>query len=165
MLNSNQFQVGILGATEETQVLLKQANVIENYEEVKKYAENVELILICNPGGKLETDLTTKEIEMLHWGKYSDDQMNEEQVPNLHRWAVLLAAARLAKETEKKLVIIDRGNKDELDSVLDIIPISTGLRGKGKARRKLRCQPKDGILFGEDDSDMYWGAGLFEPAP
>lgn len=110
--------------------------MIEDYSLVSEYIQWIDLILICNPGGKLESDLTENELKMLHWGHYSEEQMKEETVPSLHKWAVMIAAARLAKENNKKLVIVDRGTSiEELEPVLDVMQISTGMRGIGRANR------------------------------
>lgn len=163
LLREYDISVGILGEEGKPGMLLKQIDVIENYDEVSKYLKWVDLVLICNPGGKIETDLTLKEIEMLHWGHYSDEQMAEETVPALHKWAILITAARLAKENGKQLIIVDRGTPEELDSVLSIIPISTGVRGKGRTSREIQLPPEDGIRFDCCNSVLYWGAGWYIP--
>ena len=163
LLKENGISVGILGEEGKPGMLLKQIDAIENYDEVSTYLQWVDLVLICNPGGKLETDLTEKEIEMLHWGHYSDEQMKEEKTQGLHKWAVLIAAARLAKENGKQLIIVDRGSLEELSAILSIIPISTGMIGKGTTQRKIQPPPKDGIQLDGCDSESYWGAGWYEP--
>lgn len=164
LLETFGISVGILGEGTKPGMLLKQIDVIENYRDVSEYTEWIDLILICNPGGKLETDLTKSEVEMLHWGRYSDEQMKEETAASLHKWAVLIAAARLAKENKKKLVIVDRGSVEELESVLDIMQISTGMRGVGRASREIKNAPEDGIqLDGRKAGQLFWGAGLYEP--
>ena len=164
LLNSYGVSVGILGDGTKPEMILKQADVIEDYETVSSYTKWIDLILICNPGGKLETDLTKSEIEILHWGKYSDDQMQEETAQSLHKWALLIAAARLAKENEKKLVIVDRGGIEELEPVLDVMQISTGMRGVGRAIREIKNAPEDGIqLDRRKAGQLFWGAGLYEP--
>ena len=164
LLESFGISVGILGDGTKPGMLLKQADAIEDYSIVSEYTQWIDLILICNPGGKLESDLTENELEMLHWGKYSDDQMKEETVPSLHKWAVIIAAGRLAKENNKKLVIVDRGSIEELESVLDIIQISTGMRGIGRASREIKDAPEGGIqLDGRNAGQLFWGAGLYEP--
>lgn len=163
LLESFGISVGVLGEGTKPGMLLKQVDVIENYQEVSTYTEWIDLILICNPGGKLETDLTKREIEMLHWGKYSDGQMKEETATSLHKWAVLIAAAKLAKDNKKKLMIVDRGNLQDLDAVLDVMAFSTGLTGIRKASRKIRSAPVDGIQLGDASNEqLYWGAGLYE---
>ena len=164
LLRSFGVSAGILGDGTKPEIILKQADVIQDYETVSSYTQWIDLVLICNPGGKLETGLTEKELEMLHWGQYSDDQMKEETAPSLHKWAILIAAARLAKENQKKLIIVDRGSVEELEPVLDIIQISTGMRGIGKANREIKNAPVDGIqLDGGRGKQLYWGAGLYEP--
>lgn len=163
LLKENGISVGILGEEGKPGMLLKQIDAIENYDEVSTYLQWVDLVLICNPGGKLETDLTEKEIEMLHWGHYSDEQMKEEKTQGLHKWAVLIAATRLAKENGKQLIIVDRGSLEELSAILSIIPISTGMIGKGTTQRKRQPPPKDGIQLDGCDSESYWGAGWYEP--
>lgn len=164
LLESYGISVGILGDESKPDMLLCQDDVIENYHKVADQTKWVDLILICNPGGKLETDLTEKEIDMLHWGQYSDEQMKEEPVPGLHKWAILIAAARLAKEGHKKLMIIDRGTPEEVDAVLNIIPISTGMRGMGKISRPIKSAPANGIKIGKEKTEqLIWEAGLFAP--
>ena len=163
LLKLHGISVGILGEEGKPGMLLKQIDAIENFDEVSTYLQWVDLVLICNPGGKLETDLTEKEIEMLHWGHYSDEQMKEEETAGLHKWAVLIAAARIAKENGKQLIVVDRGTLEELSAKLSIIPITTGMKGKGITQRRIQAPPKDGIQLGDCNSEMYWGAGLLEP--
>lgn len=165
LLESFGISVGILGDGTKPGMLLKRADVIEDYSLVSEYIQWIDLILICNPGGKLESDLTENELKMLHWGHYSEEQMKEETVPSLHKWAVMIAAARLAKENNKKLVIVDRGTSiEELEPVLDVMQISTGMRGIGRANREIKNAPMKGIqLDGRKEGCMYWGAGLYEP--
>ena len=78
-------------------MLLKRADVIEDYSLVSEYIQWIDLILICNPGGKLESDLTENELKMLHWGHYSEEQMKEETVPSLHKCVNFLKKVRLNK--------------------------------------------------------------------
>lgn len=155
--------VGILGDEGKPGMLLKQADVIEDYEEVNQYTQWIDTILICNPGGKLENCLTEKEKDMLHWGKYSDEQMKEETIPGLHKWAILIAAARLAKENGKHLIIVDRGTIEDLDPILNVIEISTGMHGIGRTSRSIQAPPADGIQLGESSFELFWGAGLYKP--
>lgn len=68
LLESYGISVGILGEGTKPGMLLKQADVIEDYGVISGYTQWIDLILICNPGGKLESDLTKNELNMLHWG-------------------------------------------------------------------------------------------------
>jgi len=155
---------GCLDEDKQADVLLKQADAIEDYRNVNQYTKSIDLILICNPGGKLTDDLTERELEMLHWGSYPDVQMKEETVPSLHKWAVLFAGARLAKESKKKLIIIDRGSIEEVEPILEILQTITGMRGIGKTSREIKRAPADGVqLDGEKTGQMFWIAGLYEP--
>lgn len=164
LLESYGISVGILGEGTKLGMVLKQADVIGDFSEVSRYTQWIDLILICNPGGKLEMDLTEKELDMLHWGHYSDEQMKEETAPSLHKWAVMIAAARLAKENRKKLIIVDRGSIENLDPVLEVMQISTGMKGVGRAKREIKSAPADGIqLDGRSAGKMFWGAGLYKP--
>ena len=163
LLTRYDVSVGILGDGGKPGMLLKQADVIEDYEEVNQYTQWIDTILICNPGGKLKNGLTEKEKDMLHWGKYSDEQMKEEPIPGLHKWAILIAAARLAKENGKHLIIVDRGTIEDLDPILNVIEISTGMHGIGRTSRSIQAPPADGIQLGESSSELFWGAGLYKP--
>ena len=157
------FSVGASEVDAEPNILLKQIDVIENYHEVSSSISSIESILICNPGGKLETELTQKELEMLRWGKFSDEQIAEENVFNLHRWALILVAARLAKENGKILIVVDRACYEDLLPILDVIEITTGLRCNGKTCRQIQVPPSDGIGLGDigSSTSLYLGAGLY----
>lgn len=155
--------VGILGEEGKPGMLLKQIDAIDNFDEVSKYIQWIDLVLICNPGGKMEANLTEREIEMLHWGHYSDEQMKEEKTQALHKWAILIAAARLAKENGKQLIVVDRGSPEELDSVLNAISDYTCMNGQGRSWRRIQPPPKNGIQLDGSEFEMYWGAGWLKP--
>lgn len=163
LLDQYLFSVSVSEMEEKPNILLNQKDLIEDFQEVSSNISSIDTILLCNPGGKLETDLTPKEIEMLKWGKYSDEQMAEENVLVLHKWALLLASSRLAKENGKRLIVVERGTIDELKSVLSIIEIVSGMCGVRNAIRPIKNPPSDGIQLGESGSDLLWGAGLYEP--
>ena len=164
LLTADDVSVSLLDECEETLIKLKIADLIADYSEVSRYAQSTDLVLICNPGGKLENQLTKKEIKMLHWGNYSDEQMKEETVQALHKWAMLIGTARLAKENNKPLIIIDRGNIQELNDILETIAMISGLQGVGRSDRQIEPAPKDGIKLNEMPGEkLYLGAGLYSP--
>ena len=159
------FSVGSSEGDEKSKILVKQTDVIDDFQEFSSSISSIDSILICNPGGKLETELTLKELEMLRWGKFPDEQIAEESVFNLHRWAMILAAARLAKENGKLLIVVDRASGKDLLPILEAIEKSTGLNCDGKANRLIQIPPSDGISLGESESstDLYLVAGLYIP--
>lgn len=146
-------------------IYLNQADVIVNFHEISSSISSIDTILICNPGGKLETELTQKEIDMLRWGKCSDRQIAEDNVFMLHKWAMILAAARLAKENKKSLIVVDRGCIEEIDLILHIIEISADIHGIGRTNRAIQVPPADGIGLGDcgSSTNLFWVAGLYEP--
>lgn len=155
--------VGSYGEKESFEVNLKQIDAIENYEEVSKYLRRIDAVLICAPGGKLENNLTEKEKVMLRWGKYPDEQMKKESVFPLHKWAVIMAAARLAKENEKKLIVVDRGTVEELYSALNCVKTVTEMDGLAMTKRKIQVAPEDGVKLSDCCTELYLGAGLYQP--
>lgn len=143
-------------------VVLKQIDVIENYEELGNSIKPTELVLICNPGGKLEDELTEKEIEMLRWGRYSFDE--EENVLVMHKWAVLLAAARLAKDNDIMLIVVDRGTIKGIEDIFQVIEKASGLKKICDSSRQIKIEPENGVkLSHSDNKNILWGAGLFTP--
>lgn len=148
---------------EETSILIKSANAIEDFVEASSYAYWAEMILICNPGGKLEEELSSKEREMLTWGHYPDEQIEQESVFVLHKWAILLSAARMAKEYGKPLMIVERGGVQELNAILEAIQIGSRMECVDTACRAIKPAPSNGIKLGNDTGKVFWGVGLYLP--
>ncbi len=165
LLLENGVPVTVLGEGTGAVIALKKANIFDDFENLKGLVIKfqVKLILLCNPGGKLETDLTIKEMEMLHWGKYPKAQMKEETIPALHKWAILIAAAKMAKETGCLLMIVDRGGLVNLDDTLNVMEKATAMKGIGRTGREIQPPPEDGIKLDGGEKEMYWGAGLYRP--
>ena len=164
LLTENAVLNTILGEGNGAQVALKQTDLFIEAENIKKWVKQfqIELILICNPGGKVETDLTLQEKKILRWGHFTDDQIKRESVPLLHKWAVLLAAAKIALETRTLLMIVDRGSLTDIDYILNTIEVVANLKGLARTGRKIRATPEKGIQLGNSINDqLYWGAGLY----
>lgn len=164
LLTENAIPNTLLGEGNGAQVVLKQTDLFIEAENIKKWVKqfHIELILICNPGGKVETDLTLQEKIILRWGHFTDDQIEEESVPLLHKWAVLLATAKIALETKALLMIVDRGSLADVDYILNTIEVVADIKGIARTGRKIRTMPENGIQLGNSiDDQLYWGAGLY----
>lgn len=127
----------------------------------------VDIIVLCNPGGNLNPNITRREYNLLCRFGFDDSEINQKlfyrQGQLLHKWALIYSTSELAKQLDKMLVIVERGNKKELDSILDQIQDETGVRKIASDYRKIRKEPNGGVPLSGTDSDRFWGAGLYYP--
>lgn len=131
---------------------------------------SIDLIVLCNPGGQLTTDITNQEYKYLLWGGFTETEVlsnyKQGKVGLLHKWAMIYAACGLSQLVEKPLLIIERGARMEVQNSLQQVQNDTGNRKICEAYRAIRNAPKEGIqlsdLNGTSD-EQFWGAGLYYP--
>ena len=70
--------------------------------------------------------------------------------------------SELAKQLDKMLVIVERGSKKELESILPQIQDETGIRIIASDYRKIRKEPDGGVPLSGTDSDRYLHSGRTE---
>lgn len=156
--------------------ILWKIDLIHEFGRIRKAISDnnqifVDLIVLCNPGGQIDAEITELEYKYLKWGDFTEDEIidyyQNGHIELLHKWAMIYAACGLAKLTDKQLLIVDRGTKDGVKSTLSQIQSDTGNRIVRQAYRPIKNAPKDGVQLGsvEEDSQgqQFWGAGLYYP--
>lgn len=156
-------------------VCLWKVDLIHQFSEVRKaiMAQEeypIDLIVLCNPGGQLTTDITKQEYNYLVWGGFTEEEIcsnyNMGNVGLLHKWAMIYSACGLAQLVEKPLLIVERGERIEIKNCLQQIQNDTGNRKVFENYKVIRNAPEGGIklstLNGTDD-EQYWGVGLYYP--
>ena len=125
----------------------------------------VDLVVLCNPGGNLEEELTVAEYKLLQLFGIGENEINQYAVNDgvflYHKWALIFAACSLSMMMEKKLLIVERGDKKELETILKVIESSAGMRKVVSEFRGIKCRPEGGIPLGNVANKQYWGAALF----
>jgi len=156
-------------------VCLWKVDLIHATGEIRQYIGSqvetpIELIVLCNPGGHFTTEITMKEYKFLLWGGFTEDEINYDyqcgKVGLLHKWAMLFAACGLSQLTGKPLLIIERGDRNEVEETLQVIQEGTGSRKIFEEYRPIKNAPLNGIkLSGADagNNEEYWGVALYYP--
>ena len=179
LLNENDYEVSVVDSNNETvgdiDVLLWKADLIHNLSDVIKVVnenENcfIDMIVLCNPGGQLSNEITKQEYKYLLWGNFTEDEIlsayTQGNIALLHKWALIFSACVFSQLTDKPLLIVERGNKNEIGECLTQIQKDTGSRKICEAYRKIRNAPNGGIRLtslDNNDDEQYWGAGLYYP--
>lgn len=142
-----------------------QMNGIKRLLNLNKFPVNV--IVLCNPGGNVDAQLTEAEYKLLQLFGAKDDEISKRlswgQIPLLHKWAQIYAACSLSMMMDKMLVIVERGDQKELESTHELIQYSAGIRKVALEFREIRHEPKGGIQLGNAASRQCWGAALYSP--
>ena len=111
-------------------VLLWEVDLIHEFVKIRKYVDEqkdnlIDLIVLCNPGGQLTTELTLQEYKYLNWGGFTENEIRETyQIGNvglLHKWAMIYAACGLSQMTGIPILIIERGTREEVQRNLQQI--------------------------------------------
>jgi len=131
----------------------------------------IDLILLCNPGGNLDSNLRMYEVKLLKQYGFSQDEINQYYMQGaihlLHKFSIIDAAADIAIKSDKPLFIVERGSRNQVGEMLDQIKSDTHMRKVFDAFREIRCEPEGGIKLGDADGKkidkMFWGAGMFFP--
>jgi len=156
-------------------VLLWKSDLVHETPQIKQYIFKqsnppIELIVLCNPGGHLATEITKQELNYLQWGKFSEDEIysayQNGNVAHLHKWAMIYAVCGLSQLTSKPLLIVDRGSEEDVYNNLRQIQDDTGCRMVFKEYRIIQKAPKDGIQLkdiNKASERQYWGAALYYP--
>lgn len=148
-----------------------QGDLIHQQEAIadllKKNEFPVDIIVLCNPGGNLNPNITIREYNLLRQFGFMEGEINQKlfcgQGHQLHKWALIYSTCELAKQLDKMLVIVERGSKKELESILAQIQDETGVRKIASDYRKIGKEPDGGVPLSGTDSDRFWGAGLYYP--
>lgn len=140
-----------------------QADIVHDYEKIKdELASNpCDVILLCNPGGSPKTNLTMQEEKWLRWGNFTDDEFTIDNLHQLHTYAMIFASCGLALESGIPLLIVQRDKHDDILNTLQQIANDTGVRLINNCLRQIKPAPVGGITLSGDNTDLYWGLGLY----
>lgn len=152
-------------------VITVQGDIIHQQEEIadllRENSFPVDLIVLCNPGGNLNPNITKREYKLLCQFGFDESEINQKLLHKkghlLHKWALIYSVSELAQQLDKMLVIVERGSKKELEAILSQIQDETGVRKIASDYRKIRKEPDNGVPLSGTDSDRFWGAGLYYP--
>lgn len=107
------------------------------------------MIVLCNLGGQLTTDITEQEYRYLLWGGFTEEEIcsnyNMGNVGLFHKWAMIYSACGLAQLVEKTLLIVARGERTEIENCLQQIQNDTGNRKVFENYKVIRNAPVGGI--------------------
>ena len=148
-------------------VVLAQGDIVHNTNEIEVFLRNnsflINIVVLCNPGGNVSSEITKTEYALLRRFGFSENELSNNNVNLLHKWALIYATCLLSITTDRMLIIVERGTKEELDIELEQIESETGVRKRAVDFRKIRCAPQGGIPLGMTDSEQYWGVALYYP--
>ena len=117
-----------------------QMNGIKRLLNLNKFPVNV--IVLCNPGGNVDAQLTEAEYKLLRLFRVRDDEINNRiswgQIPVLHKWAQIYAACSLSMMLDKMLVIVERESQEDLEATHELIQNSAGIRKVALEFREIR---------------------------
>lgn len=162
LLQENEFQGSIVTAQLDA---VHEMNSIVGF--LSGYIFPISTIVLCNPGGNLNAELSQAEFRLLRMFGFKKDELIQrvlcKETHLLHKWSLIYAACSLAIMMDKMLIIVDRGSKEELELTLDLIQYNAGIRKIASELRIIRKEPENGIPLGKTDSEQYWGAALYNP--
>ena len=155
--------------------LLWEVDLIHEMVKIKQFMSKqkeptVDLIVLCNPGGQLTTDITQQEKKYLLWGGFSEEEVEcyyrTGNIGLLHKWALIYAACGLALQTETPILLVERDFCKTIQDTLEQIGTETACRKIFEELRQIKNAPADGVTLGSTDSsddDLFWGAALYFP--
>ena len=131
---------------------------------------SIDLVLLINPGGNLDRCIRKNEVDLLLKYGFTQEEIDqnilENAIPLLHKYSMIDAAADIALNIGKPLLIVERGNKEELSKTLAQISEDAGMTITYEDYRRIRKPPEGGIALGAIDGEsieeLYWGIGRFE---
>lgn len=131
----------------------------------------INILVLCNPGGQLTTNITKQELKYLLWGGFSQEEIVEncqhERVSLLHKWAMIYASCGLALQTDIPILIVERASgNEEIHEILEQIGNETTCRKVFERFRKIKETPLGGIALNSTNSsnqESMWGAALYFP--
>ncbi len=156
-------------------VLLWEVDLIHEITKIKRLIGEqkkapVDLIVLCNPGGQLTTDITQQEKKYLLWGGFTESEIEHYyqngNIGLLHKWAMIYAACGLVLQVEKPILLIERDSRKMIQDTLTQIGTETTCRKIFEEFRQIKNAPTGGITLGSADSpdnELSWGAALYFP--
>jgi len=176
ILKNNHFDVELVTHTIDfchPNIWLWECDVVSNWDTVAAIVNQlpINLILLCNPGGNQDPELRKSEATLLLKCGFSFSEINERyhegNIPLLHKFSLIDAAASIAIKCDLPFLLIERGSNSQINEEFSQIEIDTNMRMVQQTKRRIRREPEGGIMLGNADGEMseelYWSAGLFFP--
>lgn len=163
--------------TDDADALLWNADLVTEEQEIIRFIHNllekgtpIDLIVLCNPGGQITTEITHYEGGYLRWGGFTEGEIGQcyhnRDIGLLHKWAMIYAAFHLAIQTDTPILLIERDVQGQIKGTLEQVSKDTGCRKIREFFRQIKEAPQEGIpLRNIDDPDdkLFWGAALYYP--
>lgn len=154
-------------------VLLWNADIVEHkdiiIESIKRL--EIDLVLLCNPGGNPNAFLSENECKILMKYGFSEEYIRSQLKKNktaldyFHKTAIIYASIDVSIECDKPFLLIDRGSIEDVDEGFDEITRFSGLRLIEYEYREIKEPPKEGIklinIESKKEENYYWKLGLF----
>ena len=133
----------------------------------------INLVVLCNPGGAMRPEITKREADLLFQHGFLEEEVNGHlQQGNgyfLHKYALIYAAADIARDTERPLLLVERGTKRELSDLFDVVAEDAGMRNFLRDFRAIKQPPDGGVTLGRVcnanneimNEELFWGAGIY----
>lgn len=130
----------------------------------------IHVIVLCNPGGNLSTQITPEELDLLRTGGFSEEEicknLRKDFTDLLHKWALIYAACALSRSTGIPLLIVERETENEVKSTLAQISKDATMVIAKSSSKPIKNAPNGGtFLMNTMDTtgQLCWGAALYIP--
>lgn len=160
----------------DTDALLWEIDIVHKLDQIKKWAElqgpqnKIDLIVLCNPGGKISEVFTQRELELLQWGEFANEEILEccknGDIDLLHKWALIYASCALSQLTNIPLLIVERDIDVEFKNTLKRLESDVEMYMTNLTVRPIKDAPNGGTHLVDasgQTGQLYWGAALFTP--
>lgn len=150
--------------------ILHELGQIKTWAELQEPHNQINLIVLCNPGGNISRELTQRELDLLQWGGFADEEIlayhQNGGIDLLHKWSMIYASCALSQLTNIPLLIVERDTDVEVECTLKRIESDVQMKMTNLAVRPIKQAPDGGTRLAntsDQTSQLYWGAALFTP--
>lgn len=157
--------------------LLWQIDFVHKLGQIKHWVEGqapqnqINLIVLCNPGGNVSKVFTEREYELLQWGGFSNEEILEYYPKGdlnlLHKWAIIYASCALSQLTNTALLIVERDTDVKFEATLKQLESDIKMKMTNLEVRPIKEAPAGGtrlVNASGQTGEIYWGVTLFTPA-
>lgn len=176
LINNNDYAAEIITdsfISDDNDAWLWSVDIVNSYKDIITVVKQlpIDLILLCNPGGNLDPYIRLNEVELLLKYGFTHNEIDQRYRQGafhlLHKYSMIDAASEIAIQCGLPLMVVDRGDKAQVEDILNQIIVDTKMTRIADEYRKIRKPPTGGITLGDVDGNLseqlYWGAGLFMP--
>ncbi len=151
-------------------LVTEEQKIIRFIQNLAEKGTQIDLIVLCNPGGQITAEITQYEEKYLLWGGFIEEEIKQcyenGNIGFLHKWAMIYAACHLAIQTDTPILLIERDAQGKIKNTLEQIGEETGCRKILESCRQIKEAPQDGIPLRnieDPDDKLVWGAALYSP--